>query len=108
MDGENSMTPQLDDQFLSAMGLNNLSEDQKQESLGDVLYTLNMRVAERVVGSMDENQLKEFDALTEKDPAEEELALWLKSNVPNYAALIEEEAQKMKQEHDDTMQKVSG
>lgn len=101
---------QNDDDFLRAMGLNpdKLSDEQKQKSLEDILYTLNVNVGNRVIENFNEEQLKEFDELMseDKDANDQEISDWLANNVPNYAQLIEEEAQKMKKQHDEMVRKV--
>ncbi|HEU5004937.1 MAG TPA: DUF5663 domain-containing protein [Candidatus Saccharimonadales bacterium] len=100
------------DELLKAMGLNpaNMSDEQKQTSLADILYTLNIRVGERVIDSLSEDQLKEFDELTKDENADNEQALaeWMKNNVPSYNQLIEDEIQKMKAQHDDIMSGITG
>ncbi|HET9850226.1 MAG TPA: DUF5663 domain-containing protein [Candidatus Saccharimonadales bacterium] len=85
-----------DDKFLGAMGLKNLSDDDKKEALANILYTLNVNVGMRVADQLSDQQLEEFDRLTEGDYDEQTLTEWLKNNVPNYAQLIGEEAEKMR------------
>jgi len=91
------MQPQVDDQFLVAMGLDGLSEEEKQESLAVILKTLDMNVAQRVSDQLTEEQLAQFDDLLDKED-EEAITKWLSENVHNYQQIIEEEAQKMKDE----------
>jgi hypothetical protein len=97
---------QVDDQFLSAMGLNGLNEEQKQQALDSILYTLNMNVAKRAAELLNEEQLKEFDGLTDGDGNEQELAQWLEKNIPNYQQIVGEEAQKIKDQNDAIVNKV--
>jgi hypothetical protein len=93
-----------DDKLLAAMGLNpqSLSADKKLEVLGDIIYTLNMRVAERLVAQLEEDQADELEALMDEDK-QAEIKDWLKTNVPNYQQMIEDEAQSMRAEHSQTM-----
>ncbi len=93
-----STPPQIDDQFLSAMGLDGLTEEQKQDALATILKTLDMRVSERVAEILNEDQLNQINELMDKEAGEEELSHWLSQNVPNYQTVIEEEAQKMRDE----------
>lgn len=101
---------QVDDQFLSAMGLDGLNEEQKQKALDDILYTLNANVGQRVAEILNEGQLDEFDKLTSDEAAvnEDELSKWLEQNVPNYKQIVEEEAQKMKDDALQMVQRVMG
>lgn len=101
------MQPQVDDQFLSAMGLDGLEGEAKQKALDDILYTLNMRVGERVSEILNEDQLDEFEKLSD-DADEAQLAQWLEQNVPTYKQIIEEEAQKMKDQTDEIDRMVFG
>jgi len=91
------MQPQVDDQFLAAMGLDGLPEDQKEETLAAILRTLDMNVAQRVSDQLTEDQLGQFDQLLDSG-TEEQISQWLVRNVHNYQQIIEEEAQKMKDE----------
>lgn len=91
------MQPQVDDQFLTAMGLDGLPEDQKEEMLATILKTLDMSVAQRVSDQLTEEQLGQFDQLLDS-ATEEQISQWLAQNVHNYQQIIEEEAQKMKEE----------
>lgn len=105
MDDNN--TPQVDDQFLAAMGLTGLEGEEKQKALEDILYTLNINVGKRVAEDLSEEQTDEFDHLTDgEDVDEQALADWLKTNVPNYEQLINEEAEKMRQQATDIAQRV--
>lgn len=97
MDPQNQELP-VDEQFLSEMGLAGLPDDAKQAALGNILQTLNLRVAQRIADNLSEDQMDEFDRLTEGEPDEEALSNWLKKQVPNYNELINEEAGKMREE----------
>jgi len=93
------MTPQVDDQFLSAMGLAGLPEEQKQQALENIISTLNYRVGARVSDGLTEEQLDKFESLLSGDAANEDaISQWLAQNVPNYEQIVGEEAQKMKDE----------
>lgn len=98
----------VDDQFLAAMGLkpSQMSSDQKLSVIYDILFTLDKRVAERVVESLNEEQMKQLNALLEKADSEPDLADWMKENIPNYQQILQEEAESMRDEHDRIMKKV--
>jgi len=103
------MQPQVDDEFLKAIGLTGLSEEEKEKALDDILFTLNMNVANRVADSLSDEQMDELEKLTENDKmTDDELAAWLSKNVPNYSQLIEEEAQKMKDFSNGLVDQVMG
>lgn len=99
---------QLEDQLLQAMGLDGLEGEARQKAIEDILYTLNMRVGDRVADILTDEQFDKFEALTNGDPSREELEQWMEQNVPNYKQVIEEEAQKMKAEADDVVNRVMG
>lgn len=98
-----------DEDLLKAMGLNPATMDDKTkaEALRNILFTLNQRVGERVMSQLNEQQMQEFDKLmAAEDAPEQHLTEWFKTNVPNYAQLIEEEAQAMKSQHDERMERL--
>ena len=95
-----------DDQFLGAMGLEGLSDEEKQKALSDILYTLNFNVGMRVADSLNEQQLDDFEKFMNGDYKEEELAEWLQSNVPDYNKLIQEEAETMRDRTKQIVDKV--
>ncbi len=102
------MQPQVDDQFLNDMGLAGLEGEQRQKALEDILYTLDMKVAERVSESLSEEQVIKFEELTEGEPNEEALSQWLAQNVPNYQQLIGEEAEKMRSDASSAVDRIMG
>lgn len=103
------MQPQDDDQFLTAMGLDSLQGEAKDKALEDILLTLNMRVVSRVLDSLGEDQQKQFEELSSKeDLSNEELSAWIQQNVPNFGDIVNEEAEKMKQENQDILKEVMG
>lgn len=102
----NDNQPLIDDQFLAAMGLGTLTDEQKQQALYNIMYTLNANVAYRVTETLNESQLNEFNSMMDNDPSDEELTAWLKANIPNYQQLIEEEIQNMKSQNQDTVKKA--
>lgn len=96
---------QVDNQLLKAMGLIGLPDDQKQKALENILYVINMRVAQRVADTLSEQQLDEFEKLNENS-SEEEISKWLVDNVPNYSQIIEEETQSLRDRAHETVDRV--
>ena len=83
--------PTNDDQLLSAMGL------------------LDFNVLHRLAETLSEEQMDQLsDLLSKEDVADAEISQWFAKNVPNYAQLVEEEAQKIKQQQDEVLNKVMG
>lgn len=89
--------PQIDDQFLAAMRLAGLDEAQKQAALSTIIETLNLNVGDRVLEILSEEQLTQLEQVTSSG-SEEEVNQWLSQNVPNFNKIVEEEAQKMRDE----------
>lgn len=73
---------QLDDQFLSDVGLGSLPEDQKKPFLQYVYERLEGLVGERLSAGMTEQQLTEFEALIDRNEAA--ISAWLGAHAPNY------------------------
>lgn len=73
---------QLDDQFLSDIGLANLPEDQKKPFLQHIYDELELRVGTRLSDGMTDAQLEEFEAII--DHKDDVIATWLQTNAANY------------------------
>lgn len=84
---------QLDDQFLTDIGLADLPEDQKKPFLQHVYDQLEYRVGVRLSEGMSDAQLEEFEAII--DRKEDVVNNWIQTNAPGYEA--EEVFQKIQQ-----------
>ncbi|HET6746487.1 MAG TPA: DUF5663 domain-containing protein [Candidatus Saccharimonadales bacterium] len=100
------MAIQIDDNFMSDLGLANASDDQKQALMTQILQTLEMRVGTRLAEELSDEQIDEFERLA---PAEDDapevveqkqtqMTEWLKANHPNHEAVIAEELDTLKGE----------
>ena len=84
---------QLDDQFLTDIGLADLPEEQRKPFLQHVYDQLEYRVGVRLSEGMTEAQLEEFEAII--DRKEDVVNSWIHVNAPSYAA--DEVFQKLQQ-----------
>lgn len=75
---------QLDDQFLSDIGLADLPEDQKKPFLQHVYDQLEYRVGVRLSEGMSDAQLEEFEAIIDKKP--EVIDAWVTQFAPGYGS----------------------
>lgn len=75
---------QLDDTFLTDVGLANLPEAEKQPFLQHIYQELELRVGTRLSEGMSDEQLGQFEAIIDRKA--EVVDPWLAQNVPNYAA----------------------
>ena len=73
---------QLDDQFLTDVGLDSLPDDQKQAFLAYFREQLELRVGTRLSEGLSDAQLDEFESFIDRD--EEKVNKWVADNVPNY------------------------
>lgn len=105
MNNDDTTIP-ADDQFLAAMGMGDLPPEAKEKALGDILYNLNARIGERLADQFSEAQLDEVNALADNDDDQAALTEWLKKNVPNYGQILEEEAQKLRDETNSEVEAV--
>ncbi len=85
---------QFDENFLKEMGLTSMPEDQKQKFLEYVQEELEIRIGERIARGLSEEQLNEFDAIT--DPME--AARWLERNRPDYREIVTRTIEELKEE----------
>ena len=84
---------QLDDQFLTDIGLADLPEEQKKPFLQHVYDQLEYRVGVRLSEGMSDAQLEEFEAII--DRKEDVVNNWIQTYAPGYEA--EEVFQKIQQ-----------
>jgi hypothetical protein len=75
---------QLDDQFLTDIGLADLPDEQKKPFLQHVYDQLEYRVGVRLSEGMTDAQLEEFEAII--DRKEDIVNSWIQANAPGYAA----------------------
>jgi len=75
---------QLDDQFLTDIGLADLPEEQRKPFLQHVYDQLEYRVGVRLSEGMTDAQLEEFEAII--DRKEDVVNNWIQTYAPGYAA----------------------
>lgn len=75
---------QLDDNFLEELGLGALPPEQKQAFLQHTYEQLEQRVGERLSDGMTDQQLREFEAIIDRN--EENIRDWLRLYVPDFQA----------------------
>ncbi len=73
---------QLDDQFLTDIGLAQMPDDQKQAFLQHIYEELELRVGTRLSDGLSDQQLEEFEKIIDKDQAV--IENWLAVHVQNY------------------------
>ncbi len=75
---------QLDDQFLTDIGLAELPEEQKKPFLQHIYDQLEYQVGIRLSEGMSDQQLEEFESIIDKKP--EVVDAWIAQYAPNYTA----------------------
>lgn len=73
---------QLDDQFLSDVGLDALPDEQKKPFLQHIYEELELRVGTKLSEGLSDDQLDEFEAFVEGDA--DKTQAWLTRYEPNY------------------------
>ena len=87
----------FNDELLTELGLNVLSEQEKTKMKAHIFETLEMRVGVRLAGNMTEDQLTELESYIQtKDEAG--AFQWLETNFPNYREVVAEEFNNLKSE----------
>lgn len=74
---------------LSSVGIN-LPDDQVQALIQHVEDTVNERISEEIVDSLDDAQLAELVALQGDDVPAEQVEAWIRERVPEYGEIIED------------------
>lgn len=87
----------LDNDFLVALGLGSLPEEEKKALLGHIFETLEMRVGMKLAERMTNEQLDEFEGFLDRgdDPG---VLKWLESNFPDYKQVVADELEKLRSE----------
>ena len=85
---------EFNEKFLQEMGLSAMPEQEKQAFLRYVQEELEVRIGERISRGLSEEQLMEFDAIS--DPLE--AAKWLDKNRPDYREIVDRTIEEMKAE----------
>ena len=75
---------QLDDKFLSDIGLGDLPADQKQAFLQHIYEELELRVGTKLSDGLSDQQLEEFEKIIDRD--QPVIDAWLAAHVQDYAA----------------------
>lgn len=88
---------QLDDDFLSNLGLANMPTEEKQAFLAHLYEELELRVGTELSKGLSDTQLEEFEKLIEQGSQDTALG-WLEQNCPNYKEVVTAELEKLKQE----------
>lgn len=70
------------EQFIRDLGLNRLSDDQRQAFLDRIDSELGLRVGVRLADGLSDVQLKEFDSFVDRD--DEKVRQWVSANAPDY------------------------
>ena len=73
---------QLDDNFLTSVGLKDLPEDQKKPFLQHVYDELELRVGTKLAEGLTDSQLAQFEKIIDKDQTE--IEEWLDKNDSDY------------------------
>ena len=85
---------EFNEKFLQEMGLSAMPEQEKQAFLRYVQEEVEVRIGERISRGLSEEQLMEFDAIS--DPLE--AAKWLDKNRPDYREIVDRTIEEMKAE----------
>ena len=94
----------FDENFLQEMGLSAMPADKKQEFLNYIQEELEVRIGERIAKGLTEEQLQEFDSLTDTG----EVTKWLERNRPDYREIVSRTIAEMKQAIEKNRTKLLG
>jgi hypothetical protein len=91
------MAIQIDDNFLQAVGLGSLPQEEKQKLLDHIYETLETRVGMKLAERMSEEQLDEFEGFMDTND-EMGARKWLEANFPNYPDVVKDELDRLQGE----------
>ena len=96
----------INNNIITILGIDKLPAEQQKEAmerLGAIVY---QEVMLRAIDAMTDEQKDEFEKLIEKDPDPETMFIFLSEKVPNIAAIVAEEAEKLRTESADIMSEI--
>jgi hypothetical protein len=73
---------QVDDTFLEELGIKNIPEAQREKMRAQLTEELEDRIGEKVMASLSEEQITEFESLFTQDESHQHQ--WLQEHVPEY------------------------
>ena len=85
---------EFNEQFLQDMGLSAMPEEEKQRFLDYIQEELEVRIGERISRGLTDEQLRQFDLITNQVEATE----WLEKNRPDYREIVTRTIEEMKEE----------
>lgn len=94
----------IDDEFLRAVGLGDMPEQEKQAFLKHATEELEARVGREIGKNLTDEQLSEFDAIENDDEAMN----WLAMQVPEYKQIVKNVFEEFKKELRDNRQQILG
>jgi hypothetical protein len=80
------------------LGLQQLSNDRKEELLGQMAQVVQDRITDRLIEAMSAEQRTSFEQLLNTNPDPAAVDSFLRQAVPEYETIAQEEASKFKQE----------
>lgn len=85
---------EFNEQFLQEMGLSAMPEEEKRRFLDYIQEELEVRIGERISRGLTDEQLRQFDLITNQVEATE----WLEKNRPDYREIVTRTIEEMKEE----------
>lgn len=85
---------EFNEQFLQEMGLSAMPEEEKRRFLDYIQEELEVRIGERISRGLTDEQLRQFDLITDQVEATE----WLEKNRPDYREIVTRTIEEMKEE----------
>lgn len=85
---------EFNEQFLQEMGLSAMPEEEKRRFLDYIQEELEVRIGERISRGLTDEQLRQFDLITDQVEATE----WLEKNRPDYREIVTSTIEEMKEE----------
>ncbi len=87
----------IDANLLEELGLNDLSDDQKNDAIEEIMNTLKDRVGDRAIDALNDSQVEHLENEM-MHGSFESTQKWLQENVPDYENVVNEELEKIKSE----------
>ncbi len=90
--------PMLQANIIDLLGLQQLSEDRKQQLLAQMVQVVQDRITDRLIEAMSADQRQKFDQLLNTNPEPKQLDDFFHANIPDYEQIAADEVAKFKEE----------
>jgi hypothetical protein len=93
--------------IISLFGIETLPEEKQEEVIGKIGKMIFQAVLMRVLPMLEEEDLKDYDALVSQKPGPDEVMGFFLDKVPNFLDIVAEESENFRKDAEDVLKQVN-